>query len=63
MENSFGDEFGNKGYMTMTAEWFREFVFQVLVHKSMVPKDVLNVFDQKPIMLNAWDPLIALGFQ
>ena len=29
VENSWGDERGEKGYLVMTADWFREFVFEV----------------------------------
>ena len=41
----------------MTADWFKEFVFEVVVDKSLVPADVMKVFDIKPIILPAWDPM------
>lgn len=35
----------------MSADWFKEFVFEIVVDKSIVPKDVLDVFNQSPIVL------------
>lgn len=58
MENSWGeDRGGDKGYLVMTAEWFKEFVFEVVVDKSLVPDDVMKVFNMTPVVLPAWDPM------
>ncbi|KAB0791799.1 hypothetical protein PPYR_03599 [Photinus pyralis] len=61
VENSWGDDRGDKGYLVMTTEWFKEFGFEVVVDKKFVPQDVLNVFDQDPIVLPAWDPMGTLA--
>lgn len=45
----------------MTSEWFREFVFEIVVDKKYVPEEVLAVFSQEPIVLPAWDPMGALA--
>lgn len=45
----------------MTAEWFKEFVFEVVVDRSIVPQDVLDVFDLTPTVLPAWDPMGTLA--
>lgn len=46
----------------MTADWFKEFVFEIVVDKSIVPKDVLDVFDDpNPIVLPPWDPMGTLA--
>lgn len=55
MENSWGEDRGGKGYLVMSADWFKEFVFEVVVDKSHVPADVLNVMDKPTIVLSAWD--------
>lgn len=57
MENSWGEDRGEKGYLVMTADWFKEFVFEVVIDKSLVPADVMKVFDIKPVVLPAWDPM------
>lgn len=41
----------------MTSEWFKEFVFEVVVDKSLVPDDVMKVFSMSPVVLPAWDPM------
>ncbi|XP_012269772.2 bleomycin hydrolase isoform X2 [Athalia rosae] len=61
VENSWGDDRGEKGYYVMSAEWFSEFVFEVVVDKKYVPADVLAVFQQDPILLPAWDPMGTLA--
>lgn len=61
MENSWGEDRGEKGYLVMTADWFKEFVFEVVVDKSIVPKEVLQVFQQNPVVLPAWDPMGTLA--
>lgn len=45
----------------MTADWFKEFTFEVVVDKKFVPQEVLDVFKQEPIVLPAWDPLGTLA--
>lgn len=61
VENSWGEDRGEKGFLMMTSEWFKEFVFEVVVDKSVVPPAVLNVGETEPIVLPAWDPLGALA--
>lgn len=61
VENSWGDDHGQKGYQLLTAEWFSEFVFEVVVDKKIVPADVLVVFKQEPIILPPWDPMGTLA--
>ena len=61
MENSWGDDKGDKGYLTMTDDWFSQYVFEVVVDKKYVPKDILAVREQAPIQLPAWDPMGALA--
>lgn len=45
----------------MTAEWFLEFVFEIVVDKKFVPAEILAVFDQDPVILPAWDPMGTLA--
>lgn len=61
VENSWGDDKGDKGYLLMTSEWFEEYVFEVVVDKSLVPEHVMDVFKQEPVVLPAWDPMGTLA--
>lgn len=61
VENSWGEDHGQKGYHILTAEWFSEFVFEAVVDKKFVPADVLTVFEQEPDILPAWDPMGTLA--
>lgn len=61
VENSWGEDRGDKGYLVMTSDWFREFVFETVVDKKYVPEEVLAVFSQEPLELPAWDPMGALA--
>lgn len=61
VENSWGDEFGEKGYLVISRDWFLEFVFEVVVDKKFVPQEIMEVFTLKPIVLPAWDPMGKLA--
>ena len=57
LENSWGADKGDKGYLTMTDEWFNEYMFRVIIHKKYIDEKTLKILDQKPIMLPPWDPM------
>jgi bleomycin hydrolase len=57
VENSWGDERGDKGYWTMYDEWFDEYVYKVIINKKYLPKRVLDIRRTEPIVLPPWDPM------
>lgn len=61
VENSWGEDRNEKGYLVMTNDWFREFVYEVVVDKSICSEEILKVFETEPIILPAWDPMGALA--
>lgn len=57
VENSWGDDRGEKGYLLITQEWFEQFVFEVVIDKRFVPEEILQICNVEPIVLPAWDPM------
>ena len=57
VENSWGATSGYQGNIIMTDEWFDEYMFRLVVDKKYVPASLMKYFNQKPIMLPAWDPM------
>lgn len=45
----------------MSSDWFKEFLFEIVVDKTFVPQDVLDVFKMEPTVLPAWDPMGTLA--
>jgi bleomycin hydrolase len=61
VENSWGEEGGQKGYYTMNDSWFDEYTFEVAARKSYLPPDLRDALDLEPIVLPAWDPMGSLA--
>ncbi|KAJ2768428.1 bleomycin hydrolase [Coemansia nantahalensis] len=61
IENSWGAEYGNKGYLTMTDRWFDEYVYQIVLPTVDLPKHVVDVLDKEAQVLPPWDPMGALA--
>jgi bleomycin hydrolase len=61
VENSWGDERADKGFYSMSDNWFDEHMFEVVVNKKHVPVEVLKVLDQTPVELDPWDPMGSLA--
>ena len=59
VENSWGSKSGYKGNLIMTDEWFNEYMFRLVVERKYVPQDILDMLNQQPILLPAWDPMFA----
>lgn len=56
IENSWGDESGDKGYLCMTDGWFDEFTYQVVIQKDDLEKNILDILEQTPATLPPWVP-------
>ena len=62
VENSWGKKDSNDGYYTMTDEWFDEYMYEVVVHKKYVNKEINDAYNQTDIIeLPLWDPMGALA--
>ena len=57
VENSWGADSGHQGCIIMSARWFREYMFRLVVDKQYVSEKLLKDYEQKPIMVMPEDPL------
>ncbi len=63
VENSWGEENGQKGFYLMNDSWFDEYMFEIAVHRKYLPARLRAAIGQKPIVLPPWDPMGALAWQ
>jgi len=61
VENSWGGEVGDKGFMTMNASWFAEHVFEVAVPLADLPEELQRAAGADPLVLPLWDPMGTLA--
>jgi len=57
VENSWGADWGQQGCLIMTARWFREYMFRLVVDKKYVSEKLLKDYEQQPVMVMPEDPL------
>jgi len=60
VENSWGTDSGQAGYLIMTARWFREYMFRLVVDRQYVSDKLLRDYEQKPVMVMPEDPLFQM---
>jgi bleomycin hydrolase len=61
VENSWGEKYGDKGFFVMSDRWFDEYMFEVVVEKKYLPKQLLAALETEPIVLPPWDPMGSLA--
>lgn len=57
IENSWGDEHGQKGNFMMTNAWFEEYVYALVVDKRYLSLEQKALLKQNPTVLPPWHPL------
>ena len=60
LENSWGADKGNNGFLTMTDEWFDEYMFRLVVNRKYLDSKTLKVLDTEAVELPPWDPVFAM---
>ncbi|MDD3806408.1 MAG: C1 family peptidase [Candidatus Marinimicrobia bacterium] len=61
VENSWSEKSGEKGFFVMTNRWFKEYNYQVVIHKKYLSPELLEAAKQTPIVLKPWDPMGSLA--
>lgn len=57
IENSWGDDKGDKGVFQMTDRWFEEHVYGIVVSEKVLGKKLTALADQPPTILPPWHTL------
>ena len=61
IQNSWGDDSGNKGYYMASDSWFDKFVYQAVIHGKYLNEAQLKAWEEKPKVLKPWDPMGSLA--
>ena len=61
VENSWGEEPGEKGYYVMSDDWFDEYMYQIVVNKKYLSEELVKEYESEPILLEPWDPMGSLA--
>ncbi len=57
VENSWGEELGQKGFFVMSDKWFDDYTFQVIIQKKYLTENLRIQLEKDPIVLPPWDPM------
>ncbi len=55
IENSWGEEAGREGYFVCSEKYFREYVFEVIIHKKHLSEAQLALLEQTPVRIQPWE--------
>jgi len=55
IENSWGEEAGEKGYFVCSEKYFREYVYEAVIRREFLTKEQREDLKKKPIRIEAWE--------
>ncbi len=61
IENSWGEDRGQKGFYMMSDSFFDQFVYQAAIKKAFLNDDEKKALAEKPTVLPPWDPFGTLA--
>ncbi|MDF7682158.1 C1 family peptidase [Lactobacillus sp. ESL0679] len=57
VENSWGEKNGDKGFFVMTNDWFKQYTYEVVVHKKYLTPEQVTLAEGPITDLPVWDSL------
>ena len=61
VENSWGEDNGQKGFYLMNDSWFDQYMFEIAAKRTYLPNELQQALEEEPIVLPPWDPMGALA--
>ncbi|SDH11609.1 aminopeptidase C [Halanaerobium congolense] len=61
VQNSWGEKVGDEGFFIMSNDWFKEFNYEVVIHKKYLSDEDLKSYQKDPVILKPWDPMGSLA--
>jgi bleomycin hydrolase len=55
IENSWGEEAGKKGYFVCSEEYFREYVYEVIIHRKHLTESQAKLLETEPMRIQPWE--------
>ena len=55
IENSWGKDVGSSGYFVCSEPYFRDYVYEAVIHRSHLTPQQLALLESEPVLINAWD--------
>jgi bleomycin hydrolase len=62
VQNSWGEDRGEKGFFIMSDSWYEEYNYQVVINKKYLTSELIEQLKADPIVLSPWDPMGSLAF-
>ena len=63
VENSWGEDSGQKGFYLMNDNWFDQYMFEIAARKDYLSDELRDALELEPIVLSPWDPMGALAHE
>lgn len=63
LENSWGEDNGIDGEYIMSKDWFNKYVYQIVIDKKYLDKNILEYSKKKSINCPLWDPFGLLAIK
>ena len=61
VENSWGEDRGDKGKWYMYNDWFDRYMFGVIIDEKYLSDDLKELSKKPPLVLPPWDPMYSLN--